>query len=102
MEDGSKKLLKSAEVGFALAGYSHGDDTEPVKFTFADECHAKFLQREARLASKPAPNRKRRQPATAQAAQPATAQDAALASSSASIRKRHQPPSAQAPTPTPL
>jgi hypothetical protein len=28
MEDGTKKLLKSAEVGFALAEYSHGDDSD--------------------------------------------------------------------------
>ena len=48
---GLPKLLKSAEVGFALAEYSNGDDVDPVKLTFADECHAKFLQREARLAS---------------------------------------------------
>ena len=89
MEDGTKKLLKSAEVGFALAEYSHGDDTEPVKLTFADECHAKFLQREARLASKPAPIPKRRQPATAQATEPP-------------IGKRRQPAPAQAPQPVTL
>jgi hypothetical protein len=65
---GLPKLLKSAEVGFALAEYSNGDDVDPVKLTFADECHAKFLQREARLASAkaslPTAQRKRRQPAT--------------------------------------
>ncbi len=39
-DDGQTKLLKSAEVGFALADYSNGDDVDPVKLTFADECHA--------------------------------------------------------------
>jgi hypothetical protein len=63
MDDGSTKLLKSAEVGFALAEYSLGDDAERVKLTFADQCHAKFLQRDAH---QPSPTqRKRRQPALA-------------------------------------
>ena len=69
--DGPPKLLKSAEVGFALAEYSDGDDVDPVRLNYADQCHAKFLQREARQASAFA--RQRRQPATAQATQPATA-----------------------------
>ncbi len=37
MDDGSTKLLKSAEVDFALAEYSHGEDVEPVKLTYADQ-----------------------------------------------------------------
>ena len=37
-------------VGFALAEYSNGDDADPIRLTFADECHAKFLQRQAREA----------------------------------------------------
>jgi hypothetical protein len=94
MEDGSRKLLKSAEVGFALAEYSHGDDAEPVQLTFVDQCHAKFLQREARQPSARPAARQRRQPAAAQAA--------AHAASPASIRKRRQPPSAQAAPPTPI
>ncbi len=87
MEDGTKILLKSAEVGFALAEYSHGDDAEPVKLTFADECHAKFLQREARQAFTPVPLRQRRQPTLAR--------EARLASKPASIGKRSQPAPAQ-------
>ena len=87
MDDGTKKLLKSAEVGFALAEYSQGDDAEPIKLTFADECHAKFLQREARQASTPAALRQRRQPTLAQ--------EARLASKPASIGKRSQPAPAQ-------
>ncbi len=94
MEDGSRKLLKSAEVGFALAEYSQGDDAEPIQLTFVDQCHAKFLQREARQPSARPPARQRRQPAPAQAA--------AQAASPASIRKRRQPPSAQAAPPNPL
>jgi hypothetical protein len=62
-------LTLTCEVGFALAEYSNGDDVDPVKLTFADTCHAKFLQMEARQASKPTTARKRRQPATANAAQ---------------------------------
>ena len=73
MDDGSQKLLKSAEVGFALAEYSNGDDIDPVRLPFADACHDKFLKREARLATAltclPTPSRKRRQPASAQATQ---------------------------------
>jgi hypothetical protein len=81
MDDGSTKLLKSAEVGFALAEYSLGDDLEPVKLTFADQCHAKFLQRDAR---QPAPAQRKRR-------QPAPTQEVSLASTTASIRKRPQP-----------
>ena len=69
--EGVPKLLKSAEVGFALAEYSNGDNVDPVLLPFAAECHTKFLAREARQASAFA--RQRRQPATAQATQPATA-----------------------------
>lgn len=94
MEDGSTKLLKSAEVGFALAEYSLGDDAEPVKLTYVDQCHAKFLQREARLIPKPAANRPRRQPVP-------VAIDT-LASKPASLRKRRTPAPALAPPPTPL
>ena len=78
MEGGHPKLLKSAEVGFALAEYSNGDDVDPVRLSHADECHAKFIEREARQATAttrlPAANRKRRQPAAIPATQPATAQ----------------------------
>jgi hypothetical protein len=56
-----------------VAEYSNGDDVDPVKLPFADTCHAKFLQIEARQASKPPTVRKRRMPATANAIQPATA-----------------------------
>ena len=65
----TRTLTLSCKVGFALAEYSNGDDVDPVKLTFADTCHAKFLQMEARQASKPTTARKRRQPATANAAQ---------------------------------
>ena len=67
-ENGTRFLHKSAMVGFALAEYSLGDDVDPVRLAFADECHDKFLKREARLASaqnrRPTLSRKRRQPAT--------------------------------------
>ncbi len=71
--DGTPKLLKSAEVGFALlvAEYSHGDDFDPVRLHYADQCHSKFLLREARQAAAPA--RKRPQPAFVQATLPVTA-----------------------------
>ncbi len=36
-EDGSPKLLKSTEVGFALAEYSNGDNVDP-RVPFADQC----------------------------------------------------------------
>jgi hypothetical protein len=49
--DGKTILLKSSMVGFALAEYSNGDDVDPVRLTFADECHSRFLQRQARIAS---------------------------------------------------
>jgi hypothetical protein len=92
--DGSTKLLKSAEVGFALAEYSLGDEAEPVQLPFVDECHAKFLQREARQPSARPPARQRRQLAPAQ--------EAPQPSSQASIRKRRQPHASQVPPPTPL
>ncbi len=94
MADGTTKLLKSAEVGFALAEYSHGEDAEPIQLTFVDQCHTNFLQREARLPYA--------RPAARQRRQPAPAQEATQASSTASIRKRRQTPAAQAPPPTPL
>jgi hypothetical protein len=59
----TRTLTLTCQVGFALAEYSNGDDVDPVKLTFADTCYAKFLQMEARQASKPPPTRKRRQPA---------------------------------------
>ncbi len=118
MEDGSKKLLKSAEVGFALAEYSLADDAEPVKLIYVDECHAKFLQREARLKPTPAANRRRRQPVPVAEATPASqpapapeaslaslpapAPEASLASQPASLCKRRTPAPALAPPPTPL
>jgi hypothetical protein len=40
-EDGSRNVLKSSLVGFALAEYTNGDNAEPVPLTFADECIAK-------------------------------------------------------------
>jgi hypothetical protein len=49
--DGKSIVLKSSMVGFALAEYSNGDDVDPVRLTFADECHSRFLQRQARVAS---------------------------------------------------
>jgi hypothetical protein len=58
------------------------------KLDYADQCHAKFLQRQARLASAPA--RKRTQPAS-QATQPATT----------SPRKRRQTATTQATLPAP-
>ncbi len=69
--EGAPKLLKSAEVGFALAEYSNGDHVDPVLLPFAAECHTEFLAREARQASALACQR--RQPATAHTTQPATA-----------------------------
>ena len=106
MEDGTTILLKSAEVGFALAEYSLGDDAEPVKLTYVDECHAKFLQREARLKPKPAANRRRRQPVpvpeATPASQPAPVPEASLASKPASLRKRRTPAPTLAPPGTPL
>ena len=68
MEDGTRVLKKSAMVGFALAEYALGDDVDPVRLSFTDDCHDKFLTREARLASAqtrlPTSHRKRRQPPT--------------------------------------
>ena len=83
--DGSKKLLKSAEVGFALAEYSNGDEVDPVRLPFADQCLAKHLEREARLASKFPP-----------------AQEARQALSPLSGRKRREPAASVLPTPTPI
>jgi hypothetical protein len=49
--DGKTILLKFSMVGFALAEYSNGDDVDPVRLTFADECHSRFIQRLVRVAS---------------------------------------------------
>ena len=68
MEDGTRVLKKSAMVGFALAEYALGDDVDPVRLSYAADCHDKFIKREARLASAqtrlPTSQRKRQQPAT--------------------------------------
>ncbi len=66
-EDGSRNVLKSSLVGFALAEYSNGDNAEPVPLTFADECIAKAPRLQARPAAasaRPASTsaRKRRRP----------------------------------------
>ena len=67
MEDGTRVLKKSAMVGFALAEYALGDDVDPVRLSYAADCHDKFIKREARLASAqtrlPTSQRKRQQPA---------------------------------------
>jgi hypothetical protein len=83
--DGSEKLLKSAEVGFALAEYSNGDEVDPVRLPFADQCLAKHLEREACLASKSAP-----------------AQEARQALPPPSGRKCREPHASVLPTPTPI
>jgi hypothetical protein len=57
------KSFSNPHVGFALAEYSLDDDADPVPLTFADECHARYLQRQARLASasaNTAPRRRQR------------------------------------------
>jgi hypothetical protein len=51
--DGMRVVLKSSLVGFALAEYSNGDDVDPVPLPHAAECHARFLQRQARQAAVP-------------------------------------------------
>ncbi len=68
-EDGSRTVLKSSLIGFALAEYSNGDNVEPVPLTFADECMAKAERLQARTAAtsaRPAATsaRKRRRPAS--------------------------------------
>ena len=65
--------LAAGAMPVLAAEYSNGDDVDPVKLTFADECHTKFVQLQARLASKPPSVRKRRLPATCNATQPPTA-----------------------------
>jgi hypothetical protein len=52
-QDGTRVVLKSSLVGFALAEYSNGDDVDPVPLPHAPECHARFLQRQARQAAVP-------------------------------------------------
>ena len=51
--NGTRVTLKSSLVGFALAEYSNGDKEDPVCLPFAAECHARFLQRQARQAAVP-------------------------------------------------
>jgi hypothetical protein len=51
--DGTRITLKSSLVGFAFAEYSNGDDADPVSLPFASECHACFLQQQARQAAVP-------------------------------------------------
>ena len=63
--DGKTILLKSSMVGFALAEYSNGDDADPVRLPFANECLARCLQRQARAAyayatTNPASKRRKR------------------------------------------
>jgi hypothetical protein len=70
--DGKKILLKSSMVGFALAEYSNGDDVDPVRLPFANECLSRCLQRQARAASAaakdtPSKRRKRAHPSSAAA-----------------------------------
>jgi hypothetical protein len=54
-------------VGFALAEYSNGDHADPVRLTWADQCHSRFFQRQARaeapLPSQASSRRKRAPPA---------------------------------------
>ncbi len=59
-KDGTRTLLKSSMVGFALAEYSNGDDAGPVRLTFADTCIAKFLTRQARTSATPKPSARKR------------------------------------------
>jgi hypothetical protein len=69
--DGKKIVLKSSMVGFALAEYSNGDDVDPVRLPFADECLSRCIQRQAREASAtangPPKRRKRAHPSSASA-----------------------------------
>jgi hypothetical protein len=84
--DGRRTLLKASMVGFALAEYSNGtfnlylltpsqtypypymppctlpkgDDADPVRLTYADECHTRFLHRQARRTNKPTPSARKR------------------------------------------
>jgi len=66
-KDGTRTLLKSSMVGFALAEYSNGDDADPVRLTFADTCIAKFLTRQARTSATPKPSARKRPAQTAAA-----------------------------------
>ena len=68
-EGGSRTVLKSSLIGFALAEYSNGDNVEPVPLTFADKCIAKAERLQARTAAtsaRPADTsaRKRSRPAS--------------------------------------
>jgi hypothetical protein len=66
-KDGTRTLLKSSMVGFALAEYSNGDDADPVRLTFADTCIAKYLTRQARTSATPKPSARKRPAQTAAA-----------------------------------
>ena len=69
--DGKKILLKSSMVGFALAEYSNGDDVDPVRLPFANECLSRCLQRQARAASataKDTPSKRLKRPHPSSAA----------------------------------
>ncbi len=68
-----------------MAEYSNGEEVDPVKLPFADQCFAKHLQREAHQASLSAPTQEARQ---------------ALAP--ASGRKRREPAAGVLPTPQTL
>ena len=59
-KDGTRTLLKSSMVGFALAEYSNADDADPVRLTFADTCIAKFLTRQVRASATPKPSARKR------------------------------------------
>jgi hypothetical protein len=77
--------LSSFQVGFALAEYANGEDVDPVKLPFADQCLAKHLLREARQALKSAPT-----------------QEASQVLAHSSARKRRAPPAGVLPMPSPL
>jgi hypothetical protein len=61
--DGKKILLKSSMVGFALAEYSNGDDVDPVRLPFAEDCLSRCIQRLSRAdsATANAPPKRHRQ-----------------------------------------
>ena len=61
-KNGTRTLLKSSMVGFALAEYSNGDTADPVSLPYAASCITKFLSRQARTALTP-PTSARKRPA---------------------------------------
>ncbi len=77
-----------------------------MELTYVAECHAKFLQREARVKPKPAANQRRRQPIPVPEATPVSpprpVTEAILASQPALRRKRRTPAPTLAPPPTPV